>query len=382
MGEGWKSGKTLVSVLALILFMVQMVYAFNNYLAKPTMQSTETRPFYPLDRPLTIAVCKLDQFDSIQSLSTGYLSDDKFLHGEIINRSMISWTGSSGNFTYEETLDALYSSTTPAIIYINQAVPFGNFTTRFILPYGLCQVFEGLVPSAHMSLYLDASDIVNSSSYALYISDPAASTTFQLSLMSGDRVNHKSTINNQSSRQIYNIQMKETINKADDGSCVNYPNADHENYAACATAEMRNRIMPSLGCMVPWISELDACTGKLNRLDKHNDVMSWLRTIVTQSFGRIIYRPKTCLPPCTILSAHATFCSSTKSNFANTIELYFSLDIEVEITDLAYDSGDLLVEIGSCLGLWLGLSVVGIYEVVVLAVAGTNNLFMKMSAKE
>ena len=35
---------------------------------------------------------------------------------------------------------------------------------------------------------------------------------------------------------------------------------------------------------------------------------------------------------------------------------------------LAYDTTALLVEIGSCLGLWLGLSVIGIYDLAVMAV--------------
>ena len=33
----------------------------------------------------------------------------------------------------------------------------------------------------------------------------------------------------------------------------------------------------------------------------------------------------------------------------------------------AYDIAALLVEVGSCLGLWLGLSVMGVYEVLVSA---------------
>ena len=32
---------------------------------------------------------------------------------------------------------------------------------------------------------------------------------------------------------------------------------------------------------------------------------------------------------------------------------------------LAYGFGSLLVEIGSCLGLWLGLSIVGVFDVLV-----------------
>ena len=42
---------------------------------------------------------------------------------------------------------------------------------------------------------------------------------------------------------------------------------------------------------------------------------------------------------------------------------------------LAYDFSQLLVEIGSSLGLWLGLSVVGMLDVVVLIVLRIKKLF-------
>ena len=35
---------------------------------------------------------------------------------------------------------------------------------------------------------------------------------------------------------------------------------------------------------------------------------------------------------------------------------------------LAYDMGSLLVEIGSSLGLWLGISIIGIFDVLAAAV--------------
>ena len=43
--------------------------------------------------------------------------------------------------------------------------------------------------------------------------------------------------------------------------------------------------------------------------------------------------------------------------------------VKVERIVLAYGFTDLLVEIGSCLGLWLGLSVVGIFDLVLPFVA-------------
>ena len=133
--------------------------------------------------------------------------------------------------------------------------------------------------------------------------------------------------------------------------------------------------MPSLGCMVPWITKEDACMGKLNKLEQHQEIIEWLFKITEHSWGRVLYKPETCLPPCTVLTAHSTFASSGHLMNVSLFELYFSPDIQVEKNTLAYDFGDLLVEIGSCLGLWLGLSVVGIYELTLLVLIKTWRSF-------
>ena len=48
--------------------------------------------------------------------------------------------------------------------------------------------------------------------------------------------------------------------------------------------------------------------------------------------------------------------------------LQFEEEVDIEEIVLAYDFEDLLVEIGSCLGLWLGLSVVGIYDLMAVGI--------------
>ena len=50
------------------------------------------------------------------------------------------------------------------------------------------------------------------------------------------------------------------------------------------------------------------------------------------------------------------------------MKLQFEEEVDVEEIVLAYDFKNLLVEIGSCLGLWLGLSVVGIYDLMAFGI--------------
>ena len=371
MSKNQISAKNLVHAIALVFFIIQMMFAFNKYLAKPTMQTTETRPFATMDKPLILAVCMQDQFNYTLALAMGYGRNNEFLSGITKNSSMISWTGEEGNLTYADTLDLLYTPVKPLNNFGKKLVPITNVTTQFIIPFGWCQSIEGIIHNTLLRIQLDSDTLTIPSGYLLFISDPVASTTFQLSLTNGDIINLKSAGDHRGTFQGYNIQLKEFINEADDGSCINYPNADHKSYSACVIADMRRKIMPLLGCMVPWITKEDACMGKLNKLEKHQEIIEWLFKITEHSWGRVLYKPETCLPPCTVLTAHSTFASSGNYMNVSLFELYFSPDIQVEKNTLAYDFGDLLVEIGSCLGLWLGLSVVGIYELTLLVLIKT-----------
>ena len=361
MSKNLISAKNLVHAIALVFFIIQMIFAFKKYLAKPTMQSPEIRPFSSLQRPLILTACKQNQFNYTQALTMGYGRNDEFLSGITQNSSMISWTGEKGNLTFEETLDILYDPPKPLNTFGKKLVHIKNVTTQFIIPFGWCQSIKSIIHNTLVRIQLDRDTLAIPSGHLLFISDPAASSTYQLSLTNGDTIILESAGDNHGTFQCYNIQLKEFINEADDGSCIDYPNADHESYSSCVTADMRSRIMPSLGCMVPWIAKEDACIGKLNRLEKHQEIIEWLFKITEHSWGKVLYKPETCLPPCTVLTAHSTFASSGLYK-DNLFELYFSPDIQVEKITLAYDSGDLLVEIGSCLGLWLGLSVIGIYD--------------------
>ena len=56
------------------------------------------------------------------------------------------------------------------------------------------------------------------------------------------------------------------------------------------------------------------------------------------------------------------------------INLFFENIVNVERIGPAYGTVDLLVEVGSCLGLWLGLSVVGIFDILVLVFFKIKNI--------
>ena len=139
---------------------------------------------------------------------------------------------------------AIIPVTSPLVACLGTGVNIiGNISVKFIVPTGLCKVFEGK-PASIMRIMLDTEE---RSPHMLFISDPSATTLFQVpwSLMSGDQV----TLNGKAGEfALYTIQLKlkETVH-SDGESCVDYPNDHHESYADCVDAEIREQILPSLG---------------------------------------------------------------------------------------------------------------------------------------
>ena len=163
----------------------------------------------------------------------------------------------------------------------------------------------------------------------------------------------------------FKIKIIEESTQTDDGSCTNYPTPRHHSYTNCIDAELQDKIVPSLGCMVPWMSEANPCSQPIQRLAKHDNLINWLKNITLKAFGNIDYGSDKCLPPCTRMSfqvSQAQLFSLDKAG-DNMITFAFLETIEIKSIVLAYDATSLLVEVGSCLGLWLGLSVVGMYDV-------------------
>ena len=174
----------------------------------------------------------------------------------------------------------------------------------------------------------------------------------------------------------YGIQLTEVINKAEDGSCDNYPNDKFQDYAECVKTEIYNKVVPVLGCSIPWISGCNACQKPVARTQARIALIDWARGTVDDAFGGTQYRSENCKEPC---SAYAT--EVTKHAVSNSVDnqtllfLHIKRHVKVKQIVLSYDNTSLVVEIGSCLGMWLGLSVVGMFDIAVFAIGWVKRIF-------
>ena len=359
--------KNLVQGIALVLFVLQMTLALQKYLAQPLMSSPDTKTLSKLQKPLAVTVCKTSQLDYAHAKDLTYMGLKNVLMGKISNTRFVSWAGPNGNMTFDETFNYLYDSSSENVYF---EVENETVTTKFLLLNGFCKVFEGN-PGKRLVINLkDRFDLL------VTITDPAAATHFRMAdyLMHGDRIQVKQD----STSKVYvgfRVKLRETIIETEDGSCVEYPNQNYESYADCVDDELTKKILPMLGCMVPWLSGKNHCAGLIESLPIHEDLRELLNTIITFSWRGQGHESDTCLQPCTTLSARSIYVHTFAKNISNdVIHLFFDETIRVERIVPAYGFGTLLVEIGSSLGLWLGLSVVGLFDALIVTVAGFLNL--------
>ena len=191
--------------------------------------------------------------------------------GKINNDSILSWTGQYGNMTFADTLDYLFKSDVDNII-----LPTGRVTKQFLIPYGFCKVYRGKL-ERFLSIIIQPS--VDTMEHLVFISDPDVTNHFQaFDFTNGDKI--MLTTPTVGGKYIeYRIKLKETEKMTNDGTCLHYPYHGYANYGDCVDAEMRSKILPARGCMVPWMMAEDQCLGPIPRLSQHEDLLQWLYDI-------------------------------------------------------------------------------------------------------
>ena len=278
---------------------------------------------------------------------------------------MLSWTGLHGNMTLNQTLHQLYTLNMDDIMVFNgrdrdQRISQDNITTRFTIANGFCKVLT-IKPNVmgELDIHLKGKD-----SFKVVVNDPESTNGLLFSQISGDKMIYDKE---EKERHIFLVHLKETEDKTGQDSCVEYPNSQYETFSECIKDDIVKKTRTSFGFGLPFFSEKSQMIKPIERQDRHETTVQWLFSLAHYSFGGIIYKPDACLSPCTILTA----ISEQQHKFSYTdrvVSLHFNDIVQVQTTVLAYGFDSLLVEVGSSLGLWLGLSLVGVFNLLTAAV--------------
>ena len=135
--------------------------------------------------------------------------------------------------------------------------------------------------------------------------------------------------------------------------------------------------------MVPVLSSTNPCQGPITKKPSHESLLAKLNERAGRTFGPQWHTSVACPPPCRQVRVKSTFFSAFANKHADNY-VVFSYQSSVTKTTVqpSYGLANLLVEVGSCLGLWLGVSVVGLYDIAVLGVPRFSARFKQALASE
>ena len=164
--------------------------------------------------------------------------------------------------------------------------------------------------------------------------------------------------------------------------CKEYNDADFEN---CVDEELQDLWKPVLGCNPPWLSSQDQCTRITNATsDVVKNIFGKSRFSVISSMVRMESYParEKCRKPCTVTQTNSFLKEKTLDNGERTnLKFRFAKQVIYKTKILGYRFSNFLIDLGSSLGLWFGLSVFGITDLGIMAFNWAKTLKLNASKK-
>ena len=360
--SGVKLIRLLVQGIALISFIFQMSISIQKYDEKPVIQKKSTRPFGEIDKPV-IYICQEDQFNYTKAKENGYTRKTFYTIGKLEDTENISWTGLNNDRSaiklQEHLFDVDYKSlkiedsNTFGISELKPAVTEEIFDSN----YGYCKKMEETKLQVIFRTMLETS---------ILMVDPETDTRIRISEMDNTKITFGPTGKGLFDGHKYELAF--TLHNSDlhDGiTCTNYVNDKHSSYGSCIEDTLANKLKDWYNCSPPWFpsSQLQEC--KDNMILNKTTLTNITDEFVTFMNGQDMDIFKVCLPPCTKMRVDmrkTAYYSNKPDN--SKVEIIAKNEVVV-LTDInAYDAFSLIVDLGSALGLWLGLSALSIFDIV------------------
>ena len=347
-----------VQVVAVAIFTYQMLLAVEKYLKFASIPTVETNDIAEANLP-DIYICRPNPNISEILDKHGYhFGMPAFYVGRIKNGyDFVTWEGKN-NITYENFTRQLFFDIADNIFFA-----FDGFCEKI----GINS--SKISHSKPFYTYIVQSGNLNSK---ISIGDTGRTPYYMINseALKGDSIEVEAGFD-----LYYSLELEEIHWNEESGDCTNYgEDAAFDTFADCVANEHDSIFRPILGCMVPWLSgpeDPTICKGRV-KISAYNLTLLFDEVLALKEkvrLGNMISHTNTCLKPCLELRAFSTLKKRVEEEYYVTF-ITFPKTVKVTKYQKAYGLFDLVVEVGSSLGLWIGISALGVFDL--LHQAGTN----------
>ena len=358
--------RRLFQVITFVVFLIQVYNSILKYNDGTIIQKQTTLTIDEIKHP-NIFVCLANHYNYTKSLSYGYKYKTSFYTGKLTNSDRKTWRGKYQNLTFKDIHNGIFDQ------------EFGYFTVKggtynkvFSNNYGYC-------------MHLDnnntfAGDISATKQSFAVMADPYKLNNLNIYEMENTRVTFGPTNNQQYEFQNFEPKISLYDSRIKDGiSCIDYERIN-SSYGQCIKDAMRRRLLHCFGCLPLWFP---GNSGEGCEVDKdvhvQDDILyeEVFQDIWELTGGKEIEYLKVCLPPCMSMEVIILKTEHLRNFPDYSVSSFkFKRDVLVYTDIFAYDEFSLIVDFGSAMGLWLGLSALNFLD---YALSICSFLFQRVS---
>ena len=195
----------------------------------------------------------------------------------------------------------------------------------------------------------------------ILIVDPYMESNLRLIEMEKGRLYCGPTYHNLFDSITYNLEYRLLDSKIYDGfTCTDYESLN-SSYGDCTEYIMKEMFLEKYGCLPPWFPRNKGMTCEMEK--EMTDKRVKVDEFVSFMLGRDLKLFDSCMSPCLEMNIglKKTTHSTNNRKYAK-ISFVTKGEVVVYKNTYTYDTFNLIVDIGSALGLWLGLSVLCIFD--------------------
>ena len=347
----FNSLKVLIHVFAVAMFIIQLRTAIFNILDPDFILATRTIDIKDVEPPL-IMICPFNQYRTAKLEEYGYRSEYHLFIGVKSNSTVASWDiQDKQNFT--EMIDNFLD--------INSRQRFSTFqynvSTKRVqfLRYGYCFELQGDLSKPFVIQELKYNGAI------MFITDNAKKTYYTIDITSqtGDKMILKKDY-------LYSFEV--TLSLFDHSKKANKVNCEPTksyNYSKCFDERTAIDVLPIFGCNPPWMASTNQCLETNVRLDTSENSpfqKFFLEYGKPYSYNQPTKAENMCKNPCIRQHINVITRSETPSTQYSGVDIRFHPDVTKFVDTPNYNWFNFVVDVGSSLGTWLGLSFLSILD--------------------
>ena len=365
--------RTLFQLCAFGLFVYQFQNSMRKYITGPIIQLTSTTTLDEIQKPL-IYLCQEGQFDYTEARNIGYRSLTEFTMGKLVDSDNYTWNGRYGNISYHEIVELLFNADYSNTIAMESNTgdildyDYAHEDLFYILPKGFC--LNVTSTKKVLSITITKKSVV-------YLVDPYAANEISIYGSKVAKIKFGPTDIGFYEGVLFDIEVEIHDLRIHDGkTCMDYERIG-TSYDSCVQNEMNRFLLDWYDCLPPWFPQdnNDTCeAGKVMEIRDDNYTMH--NQFAKFISGKKMNILKPCLPSCVTMHYRLYEVDHYTNRIGNAhVQVDINDEIIVHTDAYAYDIFSLIVDLGSSLGLWLGLSALSIFDTLVELYTATKRKY-------